>query len=174
MSIAELLVTALQLCSPDYLIPSMPRRRARGLRAPQPLPTLLNCQTLSSCCRTWLLPCAVRRGLKEVGRLRRSSPQLCPRICRSAHPQPTPAALGQSGAGVPAAPAGLALPALHRGPLLLAGHSCGSELSSLHACGFVSIPHGAAGAVLASPPCLWFQQRAAQHQCKSFCGFDDT
>lgn len=114
----------------------MPCRRTQGFKPPT-LPTL------SSCCRIWLFPYLVRMGPKEVNRAGRAHPNPCPHT----HSQPTSAV----GAGVPA---GLCSPAWPcSGPSCLGCSACVDWSSgpwSLHVHGFLSIPHGAAGAVLAS------------------------
>lgn len=163
-----------QLCSPSSL---RAMQEGTGLQAAHPCPSCWSHElsdSVSSCCRTWLLPCAVRMGTKEVDRLGELTPVHVPMSTGVHIPSPPLQPVGQSGVGVPAGPCSPVSPASLQGPPLSAGRLCGSERSSLHVCVFVSIPHGAAGVVLAPLPCLRFQQRAARCQCRSCCGFDVT
>lgn len=114
-------------------------RRTPGFKPPT-LPTL------SSCCRIWLFP--NHDGAKGGEQGWKSSPQpMCPHH-RTPQSQPTPAA----GPGVPA---GLCNPGWPcSGPSCLGCSACVDWSSgpwSLHVHGFLSIPHGATGAILA--PC---------------------
>lgn len=98
--------------------------------------------TLSSCCRTWLSPCLVRMGSKEVNKAGVAHPNPCPHTHRSLHSQPTPAA-GLCNPGWPCSR-----------PSCLQCSACVEQSRdpwSLHVHGFVSIPPAATGAVLA--PC---------------------
>lgn len=79
---------------PVALWPQFPPCHAGGHRASD-LPLL---PTLSCCCRTWLFPCPVRMGPKEVKNSGGAHPNPCPHTHRSPQSQPTPAA-GQSRAG---------------------------------------------------------------------------
>lgn len=127
--------------------PQFPPCHAGGHRASN-LPFL---PTLSSCCRISLFPYSVRMGPKEVNKAGGAHPNPCPHTHRSPHSQPTPAA----GAEVPAGPCNLSWPC--SGPSCLQCGACVDRSSgpwSLHVHGFVSIPRGATGAVLA--PCHAF------------------
>lgn len=132
---------------PMALWPQFPPCHAGGHGASN-LPFL---PTLSSCCRTWLFPYSVRMGPKEVNKAGGAHPNPCPHTHRSPHSQPTPAA----GAEVPAGPCYLGWPC--SGPSCLRCGACVDQSSgpwSLHVHGFMSIPRGAIGAVLA--PCHAF------------------
>lgn len=142
MGIAELVAISPWLCGPNSL---HAMQEDTGL---QNLPFL---PALSSCCRTWLFPYLVRMGSKEVNKARGAHPNPCPHTHRSPHSQPTPAA----GAEVSAGPCYLGWPC--SGPSCLRCGACVDQSSgpwSLHVHGFMSIPRGAIGAVLA--PCHAF------------------